>query len=262
MNPDELIDGTHVVATGDGPTLVLVHGVGLDHTMWDLVVDDLSKRRTVVRYDLLGHGKTFNPDGPRTVDDFVAQLLDVINLTGGQPADIAGLSLGGLIVRAAAVGGSRYVRSVAILNAVYQREEHEKTRTRERLALTEKEGMAAVADLAIDRWFTEAWQAQYPDRAKAVRSTLLANDLDGYLKAYRVFIDGDPFGEEHIGSITCPALVQTGERDIGSTPEMTHAMAAAIPHAVAQILPGQGHLPPIEDPERFAFALLSFLLEP
>ena len=41
--------------SGSRPPLVLVHGVGLDHTMWDLVVDELAADRLVVRYDLFGH---------------------------------------------------------------------------------------------------------------------------------------------------------------------------------------------------------------
>lgn len=261
MEQPEIIDGTHIVRTGSGPTLVLVHGVGLDHTMWNLVVDELSEHRTVVRYDLLGHGKSANPSGPRSVGDFVGQLLQVVDaVSDGSPVDIAGLSLGGLIVRSAAVSAAGAdFRSVSILNAVYARPEHEKDRTRHRLALTEAEGMGAVADLAIDRWFTKDWQAAHGDRAEAVKSTLLANDLDGYLKAYRVFIDGDPHGEEHLHSIQCRALVQTGEFDVGSTPAMTHDMAKAIPGATAQILHNLRHLPPIEDPERFTLALLSFL---
>ena len=49
--------------SGSRPPLVLVHGVGLDHTMWDLVVDDLAADRLVIRYDLLGHGRSPDPPG-------------------------------------------------------------------------------------------------------------------------------------------------------------------------------------------------------
>ena len=51
---------------GGGTPLVLLHGVGLDLTMWDGVVDALAADRQVVRFDMLGHGRTLDPSGNRS----------------------------------------------------------------------------------------------------------------------------------------------------------------------------------------------------
>ena len=118
--------------------------------------------------------------------------------------------------------------------------------------------MGPVAHLAIDRWFSADWQAKHPERVEAVRTLLVSNDLDAYAKAYQVFCDGDPLMPAAAASITSPTLVMTGELDVGSTPAMTTAIAAAIPDAIAVILPGLHHLPAVEDPARVSGELTGF----
>ncbi len=244
---------------GHGPPLVLVHGVGLDNRMYDAVLARLAGAHTVVRYDLCGHGRSDDPPGPRTLEHFVTQLLEVIEHHQLSSPHVAGLSLGGLIVRAAAARYPQHFARVGILNAVYQRTAQWRQGARERLARTEREGMQPVAELAIDRWFSAEWQAQHPERVASVYQQLLSNNVEAYLKAYRVFIEGDPQPASKLSSIACPTLVMTGELDVGSTVQMSRAMAAQIPDAHLQILPGLRHLPPVEAPEIFADALLKFL---
>ncbi len=244
---------------GDGPPLLLLHGVGLDLTMWDGVVDALAADRRVVRYDLLGHGGTVDPPGERTIGDFVGQLLEVIDTVGLGRPDLAGLSMGGMVALAAAARHPGAFRRVALLNTVFDRGPGELEWSRQRLAATEAGGMAAVADLAVDRWFTADWQAAHPVETSAVRDRLLTNDLDAYLEAYRVFVAGDPLMPAGAAGITGPTLAMTGELDPGSTPSMSLALAAAIQGGQAVVLPGLHHLPPIEAPAAFIGPLVTFL---
>ncbi len=244
--------------TGTGPPLVLVHGVGLDHHLWDLVIptflDDGSGPREIIRYDLLGHGD--DPTPPATgFADFVAQLVEV-----AEPSStVVGLSLGGAIVRGALARHPGHFCRAVIANTVYLRSDAQRRANAERLELTRERGMAPIAELALDRWFTTEWQTEHPDRVAAIRDRISNTDLEGYLAAYRIFIDGDPDEATNLGFITDPVLVVTGDRDTGSTPAMTHAMAAAIPGARSHVMADTGHLPPIEHPDAFARTVLDFL---
>ena len=131
-------DPTHVVTetgAGDGAPLVLVHGVGLDHTMWDLVVERLLARpagpSTIVRYDLVGHGRSAPVDDPThdlTLHDCIDQLLavadgcpDMVGPGVGRP-DVVGLSLGGTVVRGAAARHPDRFRRVVVANTVFDRD--------------------------------------------------------------------------------------------------------------------------------------------
>ncbi|MBC8363525.1 MAG: alpha/beta fold hydrolase [Actinobacteria bacterium] len=255
---------THFRIDGGGTRtpLVLLHGAGLDLTMWDRVVAALAADRKVVRFDLLGHGQTVDPPGGRSIEEYVAQLLGVVEATGAGRPDLAGLSMGGMVALGTAARHPESFRRVALLNTVFDRTPEQKAGNRERLAATEAGGMAAVADLAIDRWFTPDWQAAHPVDADAVRNKLLANDPAAYLKAYGLFIEGDPIMPGGAGAITVPTLVMTGELDSGSTPAMTRSLAARVADGQAVVLPGLHHLPPIEAPEAFALNLLDFLDSP
>ena len=267
-------DSTHFRV--DGPTggsgsirppLVLVHGVGLDLHMWDLVVDTLAVERQVVRYDLLGHGRSADPPGQRSLDDLVAQGLEVMSHAtavdgGGRKPDLVGLSLGGLVAMAV---GSRYPNTVGRLvamNTVFERTPEQITGARARLFLAETEGMGPVADLAVDRWFSPEWQVAHPARMATVEERIRTNDVGAYLKAYRVFVDGDPMMPGAAAAITASTLVMTGELDPGSTPAMSRDIASLVPRGRSRILSGLRHVPPIEAPGECVDALLEFLDEP
>ena len=272
MSP--VLDDTHLRV--DGPTggsgairppLVLVHGVGLDLHMWDLVVGALAVERQVVRYDLLGHGRSVDPPGRRSVEDLVAQCLEVMShdmvVDGdGRNPDLIGLSLGGLV--AMAVGSRRpdTLGRLVAMNTVFDRTPEQLVGARDRLLLAETEGMGPVADLAVDRWFRPEWQAAHPARVAAVDQRIRTNDVDAYLKAYRVFVEGDPGMPGAAAGITAPTLAITGELDPGSTPAMSRAIASAVPGGRSRVLSGLRHLPPIEAPGECSAALLEFLDEP
>ncbi|MBB3064514.1 alpha/beta fold hydrolase [Limibacillus halophilus] len=70
--------GTYYRVVGQGPTVLLAHGLGHDLTLWDRVAASLAPRFRVVRFDLLGHGRSAKPPGPYTLDSFLRQfdLLD------------------------------------------------------------------------------------------------------------------------------------------------------------------------------------------
>ena len=253
MNPE-----TFATVDGEGPPLVLVHGVGLDHTMWDLVLDSLGASRRVIRYDLLGHGQTPDPPGPRTLEDFVVQLLTVLDAHRLDRADVAGLSLGGMVALAAAARHPDRFDRLALLNTVFERSPEQVETALRRMAIAESEGMAAVADLAVDRWFSTQWQAEHPAQVDQVRRRLADTDPVGYLKAYRVFIAGDPLMPEGATAVTAVTLAMTGELDPGSTPAMSRALATAVSGGQVRILAGLHHLPPVEEPSTFTGALLEF----
>ena len=71
--------GTPVWIDGDGPTLVLVHGVLMDHRMWAPQVAAFASHYRVCCIDMLGHGRAPYPDGPRSLEDFVEQVDEVIH---------------------------------------------------------------------------------------------------------------------------------------------------------------------------------------
>ncbi len=116
-------------------------------------------------------------------------------------------------------------------------------------------------DAALARWFTPSYGANHPEVLDRVRRWILANDREVYPLIYRVLAEGDAELAEAVAAIRSPTLVMTGGEDHGNSPDMARRMAALIPGARCEIMPGLRHMGLAEDPEAFNEPLLSFLEE-
>lgn len=118
------------------------------------------------------------------------------------------------------------------------------------------EGIASVVAAAQDRWFTPAFKAANPGKVAMRLEQLKANDHRSYAAAYRVFAEADEGVD--FSKIRCPALVATGENDIGSNTRMARRMHEAIAGSKLVIFPELRHSVLMEAPELIADTLLDF----
>ncbi len=99
-------------------TVVLIHGLSGACALWDPVSDVLRRRFQVIRYDLRGHGESGSPEGPWTLDDFVADLLELLKHYEVSRIHLAGFSTGGLIAQRFAIDHPNELKRLAIVSAV------------------------------------------------------------------------------------------------------------------------------------------------
>ncbi|WP_139983692.1 alpha/beta fold hydrolase [Nocardioides litoris] len=83
------------VKVGSGPALLLLHGLGCDHTTWTPVIDTLAKRYTVVAPDLLGHGRSDKPRADYSVGGYANGVRDLLTVLGIDKCTVVGHSFGG-----------------------------------------------------------------------------------------------------------------------------------------------------------------------
>ena len=245
-------------AAGKAPPLALVHGVGLDRTMWDGVVRRLSGRLDCTAFDMPCHGEAGMPAGEVSLATFADALGAVVDGLGSAPV-IVGFSMGAMVAQRFAFDRPGALRGLVLMNAVFDRDEHQRAAILQRLATVERDGPAGMAESAIERWFTREFRDGSPEIVDAVRRRLLANDPAAYLAAYRVFATADAELAREAGRIACPTLAMTAEHDINSTPAMSRELARVIPDAKALVLDGLAHGAPIEAPERVGHAILEFV---
>lgn len=240
---------------GDGPPLVLVHGVGSDLTGWDAIADRLRERFKVIRADLRGHGRSSHIEKCH-ISDFVGDLDAILDAAQVETVDLAGFSLGGLIAQWFVMAHPGKVRRVAFISAVAERTHAERTRVLERADKVRDEGIASVVTAAQDRWFTPAFMAANPEKVALRLRQLKANDHRSYAAAYRVFAEADEGVD--FTKIRCPTLVATGENDIGSNTRMARRMHEAIAGSSLVIFPELRHSVLMEAPELISDTLLDF----
>ncbi len=244
-------------AAGKAPPLVLIHGVGLDRTMWGGVMRRLSGRLDCTAFDMPCHGEAGMPAGEVTLAVFADALGAVVDGLESAPV-VVGFSMGAMAAQRFALDRPGALRGLVLMNAVFDRDEGQRAAIQARLAAVERDGPAGMAEAAIGRWFTQGFRNGSPETVEAVRRRLLANDPAAYLAAYRVFAAADAELAHAAGRIACPTLAMTAEHDINSTPAMSRELARVIPEARALVLDGLAHGAPMEAPERVANAIFEF----
>ncbi|HEX4978127.1 MAG TPA: alpha/beta fold hydrolase [Nocardioides sp.] len=83
------------VKAGSGPALLLLHGLGCDHTTWDPVISTLARRYTVIAPDLLGHGLSAKPRADYSVGGYANGMRDLLTVLGIDKVTVVGHSFGG-----------------------------------------------------------------------------------------------------------------------------------------------------------------------
>lgn len=250
---------SRVIVQGAGPTVVFIHGVGLDHTMWDQVARRLSPQFSVLRYDIVGHGQTPPRPGALTFAQLTAQVREVLAESKVDKCSLVGFSLGALIAQGFTLTHPDQVCKLVLLNSAYARSAAQQAGIMSRLRQVEEHGVASNVAASISRWFTQDYQREHPEQIKLVEDRIRRNDRDGFLAAYRLFAQSDSAFQGKLNMIKAPTLVITGEEDVGSTPDMSRAIAAEIEHAECRIFPQVKHMLPVENADKLAAELKRFL---
>ena len=254
-------DGTYYTITGptDGPTVVMIHGLGLNHACWQLTIPSLSDRYRVLAYDIYGHGQSARPPEKPSLRMFSDQLQRLLDHCDVSRAAVVGFSLGGMIARRFAQDAPSRANALVILHSPHKRTQQAQKAILLRVEQARHEGPQATVEAALERWFTATFRQSNPDMMDTVRRWVLANDQDVYHTIYQVLADGIDEIVEPTTAISCPTLVMTGDEDYGNGPEMTQAIAAEIPGAHAIILPGLRHMALAEDPDAVNVPIRAFL---
>jgi 3-oxoadipate enol-lactonase len=232
------------------PPVVLIHSLGTDHRIWDAVADHLAARTAVLAYDLRGHGLS-DVDPDARLDVHAADALAAIDRLGAPRAVLCGISVGGQIAMAAALAAPGRVAALAVLDSGARIGRPE--RYRARAERVRAQGLAAIADEQVGRWFSDRSRAAMPDHVALLRNMLLRQPQEGYLAGTATVAEADLGARP--AAIGCPTLCLVGAEDVSTPPGDMAELAASIPAAELAVIEGAGHLPPIEAPEATAAAL-------
>lgn len=206
--------------------------------------------------DLPGHGNQPHLDGEvdlKTLADDVAQRIPY------QRYHLLGFSLGALISQYIAATGEKKPETLICVSSVAQRTEQERAAVLHRLETAKQEFTDSVK-ASLQRWYPAEHQVD-KDIVAATQKVLLGNHVPSYMKAYNVFATGDATVAPLLPQISVPTLAITGEHDPGSSPDMSHRLAAAIPGAQAVIVPDARHMFPVTHSAILAAAVENFLTQ-
>ena len=223
-----------------GIPIVFIHGVGLDHNIWDPQINEFDN--TVLIYDILGHGRTPLNKEKISFDDFSDQIINLIDELKFSKIHLIGFSIGSLIARNFATRFSDRLKSLTLLCSIFNRSDNEQKIVNERFEQTKKD--KKLTKDALNRWFNKDFIEKNPLISDKIFSILNNNNMDNFIKVYSLFVNHKD--NEKFENINVKTLVITGEGDVGSTPEMSDNLSKKIKNSEVKIIPVGKHLCSIE----------------
>jgi pimeloyl-ACP methyl ester carboxylesterase len=258
--PDLVANGRtfHYLEAGDGPVALFIHGYPFDATMWHEVMDDLGGLRRCIAVDLRGFGAT----GRTTrqvltmedhADDLAAFLVKASVVAG---VDVVGLSMGGYVALAFAQRHPERIRSLALLDTKATPDSEEAKVGRDAAAVAVvRDGRSAFAASMVGAVLADQASLWVRARVRTMIEETPTETIVAALAGMRL----RPDRTQVLAHSQVPAAVIVGEHDrLATLADAEHMVAAA--RARLTVVPGAGHLPPVEEPAAVVSALRALWL--
>ena len=242
------------------PTLVLLHGFPLDHTIWEPQLKGLSDVADVLAPDLRGFGTDDRPVPEiMTMEDYAADVKALLNENGLERVVLGGLSMGGYVALAFAEAWPERLAGLLLVNTRGTADGEEAQRGRKDTAQRALAGgVPVIARGMVPTLLSEATRGRHPKLAAEVEA-LIARQRPEAVAAAARGMALRPDRHAVLGSLDVPVLVITGEHDHLMPLPTSLALQAAAPGSHLAVVPGAGHLSNLEGPEAFNAAVRTFL---
>jgi len=245
---------------GSGPAVVLLHGIGADHTVWNGVIPPLSHRFRVLAPDLRGHGRSpAPPSAGYTFDELGADLLALLDSKELPSAHLVGLSGGAQLALRLGLDSPARVRSVCLVGGCVYTDGHTRA-IAERWAETYgREGADALAIRLLKDLYYPDWIETHMEVADRLREEVPRHDYRPAVRWAREMASFDERGR--IATLRPPALVIQGMNDEVVDAAHGRILRQSIPGSRIRILAQTGHMVPVERPQETAEAIETFVRE-
>lgn len=241
-------------AGGRGPAVLFANSLGTATDLWSDQVAEFGGARTILRYDMRGHGRSKPSLRAPTIDALVDEALAVMNAAGVDRVDFVGISLGGLVGQRLALRRPERLRSLVLCATSCAFKPTQMWL--ERAARVREEGLAPMVEASRGRWFTPKVLEHRSEQAKRLLSALAGVDAESYAQCCQILAETDL--EADLAAIKIPTLLIAGEEDTATPPAVLHAIKQRLADARLLAISGAAHLVNVNQPRQFNEALLMF----
>lgn len=243
----------HYDRVGEGPPLLLLHGLGSSARDWENQVSHFRDSRELIVPDFRGHGRSAKPDGPYSIAGFTSDIAGLVDELGIGPAPVVGISLGGMVGFQLVADRPDLVDRLIAVNALPA---FEMTRISQRIQvairkiITKRLSMEKIGDVLSKRLFTDPDMDE--QRAKMV-VRWAENDKAAYESTFQAIL-GWPGVMGAMAETEVPVTVISSDLDY-LAPDDKQPYIDAMPTADVIVIENAHHAVPMERPDRFNAAL-------
>ena len=244
----------HILRAGQGPRLLLLHGIGASATTWNQQMARLGAHFTCLAPDLPGYG-----DSPDLAGEGLMAILEAVaNVVRDEPAHVVGVSFGALLALALARHYPQRVASLVLADATLGRaglpDPERKQWLQNRLDLSRN-----LQGASLDRAAKIAAPGAPAHVVEEIARHMRRARPEGYMAVANAIAATD--ARPWLPAITTPTLVLCGEDDRVTGTDVSRTLADALPQASLHVIPKAGHAPHIEQADEFARLVRGFLLD-
>lgn len=238
------------------PVLILSNSLGAAFEMWDPQMAAFSKDFRVLRYDTRGLGQSSVPNGPYTVEQLGADLLNLLDALHIKEAFFCGVSMGGQLGQWLGIHASERIPRIVIAATAAKIGTVESWNSR--IATVQAEGVGPVIPGTLERWFTAGFRSRYPGAVALIENMLRSVSPEGYAANCAAVRDAD--FRNNLNRINARTLVLSGTHDVSTTVDDGQFLADSISGAHFIEL-NAAHLCNVEAADAFNEAVSEFLLK-
>jgi 3-oxoadipate enol-lactonase len=239
------------------PVVALSHSLACSMLMWAPQLKQLESDFRVLRYDTRGHGGSDAPSEPYTLSELVDDAISLLDALAIDRVHWVGLSMGGMIGQGVALGHSERLASLVLADTAAMIPAEAQSIWQERIDTVRREGMKAVAESTLERWFTPDYRRQNLPVVDQIRQQIFATPVKGYIGCSEAIRRLNYL--DQLSAIQTPTLIMVGADDPGTPVAASETMHARIPDSKLVVIPCAAHLSNIEQAEVFNTNLMAFL---
>jgi len=239
------------------PVVTLSHSLATDLSMWDPQAAVLKSGYQVLRYDTRGHGGTDAPEGPYTLEQLADDARALLKALGVPKTHFMGISMGGMIGQVLALRDPGMLQSLILCDTSSRIPEEALPIWEERIGLAQKQGMDALVESTVERWFTASFRQKPNPGLEKTRTMIRTTPVKGYVGCSRAIMRLNL--TERLTEITLPTFIVVGEEDPGTPVAASQVIHEQIKGSELLILKSAAHLSNIEQQDAFNTAVVGFL---
>lgn len=242
----------------DAPVVCLLHCLGADLNYWDPHMEAFSGLR-VLRFDTRGHGHSDAPNGPYTLDMLAQDVVALCDVLDINKVHCCGVSLGGQIAQTFALNNPTRIASLTLVNTTCEYTQAQAHSWQERAESALRDGMQAMHEPLLQRWFTRAAAEQNIPGYRYMTAALSRFTATSFAAATAAMCELDT--TSRLPEISVPAMVIATANDPGAPREVSEKMTRVIANCRLHWLEPAEHLASLEHPETFNNLMREFLSE-